>query len=88
MNVILFLQIFISHRLSFMFWKGININIETVSDIYKWLEEKKKESNIEINKYFNKYIQTFKIIDATKENIRSVISFLEKKKSNLVLLKI
>lgn len=68
-----------------MFWKGININIETVSDIYKWLEEKKKESNIEINKYFNKYIQTFKIIDATKENIRSVISFLEKKKSNLVL---
>ena len=62
-----------------MFWKGININIETVSDIYKWLEEKKKESNIEINKYFNKYIQTFKIIDATKENIRSVISFLEKK---------
>lgn len=71
-----------------MFWKGININIETVSDIYKWLEEKKKESNIEINKYFNKYIQTFKIIDATKENIRSVISFLEKKKSNLVLLKI
>lgn len=71
-----------------MFWKGININIETVSDIYKWLEEKKKESNIEINKYFNKYIQTFKIIDATKENIRSVISFLEKKKSNLILLKI
>ena len=71
-----------------MFWKGININIETVSDIYKWLEEKKKESNIEINKYFNKYIQTFKIIDATKENIRSVISFLKKKKSNLILLKI